>query len=491
MVLTDALLTVQARGKAEDQVGGKISFFGGFCLIFNNACGAGVASIPLVFATAGWLPALIVMIFLWLSSTLASAMVCETMCGIPGNSDFSARVELSTCVQYFLGRRSYILTQVFLFLSLQSLNVSAIIISAQAVDQAFVHALGYSCGVGYHPSSESSVFGAWCVEHTSHDSPFGKEGVVASFGYVAAAIFAIPLGIFNLEDNINVQIACMWLTLACVGSWFWSLLVSPDTQWKPIPMTGPDDSQLIGTLLYNFAYVVTIPSWCNEKRAGVSVNRSLWGASSVCFLCYTFVGIIGASTFLHQVSPADDFLACLNHHGLAPVAVYFFPLMAALSGVPIFCIILRQNLLETNVCTRFTANLLAVVAPWLVALPLQTGNGLQTVINYTSLLFGSVVNFVIPFLVYAAYLWQGRRDRKRAAAETTVPGIDGLEHVTFPCLGSAFRRRLGLVYVLFVSMSILCLQSLAVDLDIADLASTFWKTLQANPQHIMVIQKAP
>lgn len=496
MVLTDSLLPAHAGEESRKEDGiGKISFFGGFCLIFNNACGAGVASIPLVFATGGWVPALIVMIFLWLSSTLASAMVCETMCAIPGNANFSARVELSNCVQYFLGRRCYIMTQIFMFLSLQSLNVSAIIISAQALDQAFVHALGYSCGIGYNPLLEGTNFGAWCVEQSSQDSPFGKEGVVASFGYVAAAIFAIPLGIFNLEDNINVQIACMWLTLACVVAWVWSLIQSAETRWEPIPMYGSDESQLIGTLLYNFAYVVTIPSWCNEKKPGVSVNRSLWSASSLCVFVYTFVGLVGASTFLHEVSPAADFLACLNAHGLAPLSVYFFPLMAALSGVPIFCIILRQNLLEAKVCSRSTANLLAVVAPWMLALPLQTGDGLQTVINYSSLIFGSVVNFVIPFLLYATYLWQSYRARKAAeAAGNTVDPTDLGEHVTFPCVGSAFTRRMGLVYVLFVSMAVLCLQSLAIDLDVADMLSTFWKTFQASlssiPQHIMTIQKA-
>ena len=49
------------------------------------------------------------------------------------------------------------------------------------------------------------------------------------------------------------------------------------------------------------------------------------------------------------------------------------------------------------------ANLWAVVLPWAVALPTTTighGASLQDLLNYGSLLFGSVVNFILPFILY-------------------------------------------------------------------------------------------
>jgi amino acid permease len=495
MVFNDPLLPYVATTSSERSGGDDkletvkgISFFGGFCLIFNNACGAGVASIPLVFATAGWVPAVVVMTFLWISSTVASAMVCETMCAIPGNANFATRVEFSKCVLHFMGHRSYIITQSFLFLSLQSLNIASIVISAQALDQAFVHGLGFSCGAGYHfadPSADHAVayWGAWCTDHRGQDSPFGSHAIVVSFGYAAAAFFAVPLGILNLEDNINVQIVCMFLTFACIGAWAWSVATSPDVQWRTIPTVGQDQTQLIGTLLYNFAYVVTVPSWCNEKEIGVSVNRSLWSASSMCMLCYTFVGFLGAAAYLNDLSPARDLLACLNHSGLAPVAVYFFPIMAALSGVPIFCIILRCNLLEHKICTPIQANLLAVVVPWAIALCMQTGNGLQTVINWGSLLFSSVVNFVIPFLLYASYLWQCRQlTKQRCQIPPEASMSTTMEHEAFPFLKrktgrSSSKTLLGLVYGLFAVMSVMCLESLFIDLDVSQWAPLLFQKI--------------
>lgn len=33
--------------------------------------------------------------------------------------------------------------------------------------------------------------------------------------------------------------------------------------------------QVLGIAIFAFAYVTTIPSWVNEKRPGVSVNRAV------------------------------------------------------------------------------------------------------------------------------------------------------------------------------------------------------------------------
>ena len=33
--------------------------------------------------------------------------------------------------------------------------------------------------------------------------------------------------------------------------------------------------------MYNFAYVSSIPSWANEKKQHVSINRSVWGANFI------------------------------------------------------------------------------------------------------------------------------------------------------------------------------------------------------------------
>lgn len=34
--------------------------------------------------------------------------------------------------------------------------------------------------------------------------------------------------------------------------------------------------QVLGICVFAYSYVCTVPSWLNEKRPGVNVNRSLW-----------------------------------------------------------------------------------------------------------------------------------------------------------------------------------------------------------------------
>lgn len=55
----------------------------------------------------------------------------ETMSRIRGNEVFEAKVEYSTVAHLYLGRKAHIAMQVLLFLALQSVNISSIIISNQ------------------------------------------------------------------------------------------------------------------------------------------------------------------------------------------------------------------------------------------------------------------------------------------------------------------------------------------------------------------------
>ena len=61
----------------------------------------------------------------------------------------------------------------------------------------------------------------------------------------------------------------------------------------------------------NFAYVMTVPSWVNEKAPGVSINRSVWFSSVVVFLCYAVLGVAAAAAFGNLITKHSDFLTVL------------------------------------------------------------------------------------------------------------------------------------------------------------------------------------
>jgi len=64
-------------------------------------------------------------------SAAASLFLVEAMSQIRGNERFQEQVEFTTIAELCLGRRSHLILQVILFLALQSVNISSIIISAQ------------------------------------------------------------------------------------------------------------------------------------------------------------------------------------------------------------------------------------------------------------------------------------------------------------------------------------------------------------------------
>lgn len=55
---------------------------------------------------------------------------------------------------------------------------------------------------------------------------------------------------------------------------------------RPIPMVGNQLSQLAGVVLFNYAYIVTVPAWLMEKKNEVSVNATIWNASTLSSLIY-------------------------------------------------------------------------------------------------------------------------------------------------------------------------------------------------------------
>ena len=54
----------------------------------------------------------------------------------------------------------------------------------------------------------------------------------------------------------------------------------------PLKWVGYNYSRLGGVVLFNFAFSVTVPVWLQEKNSYVSVNKTIWGASSMATIVY-------------------------------------------------------------------------------------------------------------------------------------------------------------------------------------------------------------
>merc|ERR1719474_1310676 len=78
-----------------------ITYFGGICLLINNAVGPGLVFLPVLFQKIGiWLCILIIIVLSYISYILSMAMV-ECIQKIPDNDDFSLRIEYLDLIKYY------------------------------------------------------------------------------------------------------------------------------------------------------------------------------------------------------------------------------------------------------------------------------------------------------------------------------------------------------------------------------------------------------
>jgi len=287
---------------------------------------------------------------------------------------------------------------VFINISLQCANVAAIIECSQVADSAVIAVFHKTCGMRLYPS-----FGVECVStEATSDSPFSANSYyLFTIGFILMMIVVIPLGLLNLDDNIYIQImANVFLFLITVD--FMITFIRHGLDFSSVPFyKGSGQAPVLGVIMANFAFATTVPSWCGEKKKEVSVNKSLWLSTTLSSLVFFLLGYFGALSFKF---PADgDVLSVINGshfaNRLTRLLVYVFPVMILATTIPVFSIIVRYNLLQSGV-HKIWANLLAVALPWVVAIPLLTGDGLNDVLNWGTLLFSSIPNFIIPFVVY-------------------------------------------------------------------------------------------
>ena len=440
--------------------GGKtIGFVSGVALLINNITGPGVPQLPNLFAEAGWLTPTMCFIAIWLMTSLSTAMYAEAMRRIPGNEHFRDRIEYTSIVRFYFGPKAYKLSQIGLNGALQSLNIVSVIQSAQVMDSALSAVFGESCALNLTPFANYNVThviqgseSAWtCTDTTNYGAvggnPWGCH-VVLTGGFLLTMAMAIPMGFFNLDDNMIVQVVAFVLTLGCWGVWIAASASSdafiPSTQYPGgpgadfkhgwhIPMVNTDpqtgsQTAVLGTILFNFGFVTTVPSWINEKKPSVSVNRTVWLSTALCNVIFFAVGLTGAMAFAPYLQgPASN--ACAKYgtgngcagsvmslftgpdapkawssskelNWLLQFSVYLFPVVAIVSSIPVFSIVIKYNCIE-NGFSRTFAFCWGVLFPWLFALPLlYQPNALNQFINFSSLIFVSFTDFIVPWALY-------------------------------------------------------------------------------------------
>jgi hypothetical protein len=430
------LLTKEQVAKSSGFGGKTIGFVGGFSLLVSNLTGPGLVSLALVYQDAGWLYPTVSLSVMMVMSTLAGVFLCEAMATIPGNESLQGRVEFATLARFYFGKKGHILSQIFINTALQATNIAGIVISSQVLDSMFVSLFKNTCGLEIYPR----LFHWECVSaSTADESAFGNAFMLFTIGYLVVMAVIIPLGYLNLDDNIIIQVVALLFLFVVIVDWMVTFTMTGLKEQVMTFTTLRQQAGVLGNIMFNFAYITTIPSWVNEKKPSVSVHLSLWSACIVSTLTFFGVGYLGARAFPSM--PQDsDILSVINesHYSdeLSRILVYLFPLMVLATSIPVYSIIVRYNLLQNNVVPKAWANIFAVVIPWAVAIPFMQGGALNLLINWSSLFFASMANFIIPFVIYmkASDFRTSERERLTEDQLEIIRTLQETDNTTAPAL---------------------------------------------------------
>ena len=371
---------------------------------------------------------------------------------IPGNEHFRGRIEYTSIVKHYFGKRMFKAAQIGLNGALQALNIISVIQSVQVMDQAISAIWGKSCGFNLTPFSltgaegpmhESTEF--WtCIDANSlsNGNAWGCHCII-SIGFIICVLITIPIGRWNLDDNMVIQVGAFALTILCWLVWFiascWSKNFTAYDDWKIPAVTDSSydyssQAGVLGTILFNFGFVTTIPSWVNEKQPQVNINNSVWLSTWLCNAIFFWLGISGCMAFQQFLAgPATNncagsdgmsgvscgqsilsiftspelmshYLPSIHNNGPAnfvvQLSVYLFPIAAVLSSIPVFSIVVKYNCIENGWNQSFSF-MWGVVFPWVISIPLLYQPGaLNQFISYTSLIFVSFTDFMVPWMLY-------------------------------------------------------------------------------------------
>ncbi|CAG8494149.1 1823_t:CDS:2 [Funneliformis mosseae] len=364
-----------------------ISFIGSVALLVSSMTGPGLVTIPLLFQTSGWLlPTIMFAIAMSLGAS-ASLLLCEALTTIHGNERFQRKIEFTHLSNLLIhNRKVRIVVQIILYLAIESIIIASIILSAQAMDWMLLKLTGRTCGFSLHPD-----LGFICVdEETNENSPFGSNYMLATSGFMITLAFCVPLAFLDLVDNIIVQIASFGALVFIIITWIVTFILTGLTK-DYIPLVSNDQSQVVGTVLFNYAFITTIPSWVNDLRPDVCIKKSIWYSVIISTTSYIALGILGGMAY--QMGLASNIIAEINasshRNFVTDIATFVFPVAVLLTSIPVEFIVVRYNLVRSGFCEKGMANVLSILLPWLIVIPFQTGYWLNIFTNWASLLFTS------------------------------------------------------------------------------------------------------
>ena len=99
-----------------------------------------------------------------------------------------------------------------------------------------------------------------------------------TLGYLIVMLFIVPWSFFPLGDNIKFQFVSFGGVLSMLLVFSVQFIYKPDFNFDQLPPIGSSFSQIVGVTISAWAFIMVVPSWVNEKKPSVSINKTIWYA---------------------------------------------------------------------------------------------------------------------------------------------------------------------------------------------------------------------
>ncbi|CAG8781334.1 26104_t:CDS:2, partial [Racocetra persica] len=163
-------------------------------------------------------------------------------------------------------------------------------------------------------------------------------------------LFVIPMTWMRLSNNAKIQVVSFCTIIFVIFAWISGLIIN-GLDPKRIPLIGENQSQGVGIVMFNYAFITTVPSLANELEKDGSIRKIVYTSVLVTTFGYIFLGILGAMSF--DLDLSTNIITTIRQskmrESLFGFSTYLFP-MILLVSVPINVIVIRYNLVRTGFC---------------------------------------------------------------------------------------------------------------------------------------------
>ena len=385
-----------------------IGNLGSLCLIANNIAGPGMMSLPHVFFNAGILPSTLCCLWVFVGSSLCGTVLSEAISSLPGNSDFDSNIEFSLAFLVLGDELWYILAEMLFLASCMVQCFSGIVEVAHTIDAVLASSiLGKTYALQLYPSLEFIHWSDKSCDSSSTCTPFYYDGpFIVSLGYILTTAILYPFGTGHLKETISFQIFAFFFMIVVVGLFFKEFIVSGLPY--SVPWVGADVGQLVGVILFNYAFSITVPAWLNEKKSHVSVNNTIWGSSAALTLMYILFGLLGAMAYSYPPADMLSILGSTASDSVTRLCATMFGIVTIGCGVPIYCVLIKNTLYAGRTCDAYMSFFWGAIFPYSVSFLMYQGSFMLAVLSWTGLVVNGAVAFVLPLLL-GLFLYRARR----------------------------------------------------------------------------------